>query len=293
MNISVDTKLLGLFGNPLSFTLSPMMHNSAFEMLNLNYLYIPFEVKPENFEDVIKSIKYLNFIGGNVTSPFKTAIIKYLDEIDDKARLIGAVNVIKFENNKLKGFNTDGDGFVRSLKQEKKVDPKNKNILILGCGGAARAVAITLAMCEPGNIYIANRTFNKAVDLVIDINNIRHCAIPIKLESNELKKINNNVDILINTTKVGMYPDINAVPVDEDVIHKKMIVCDIVYNPIHTKLLQIARSKGCEILTGVGMMVNQGVESFKIWTGIEPPVEKLYDIVNKELIKRQKNYESL
>jgi shikimate dehydrogenase len=284
--INVNTKLLGLFGNPLAFTLSPLMHNTAFQQMGLNYLYIPFEVKKENFHDTIKSLKYFNFVGGNVTSPYKMEIINYLDEIDERAKVIGAVNTIKFENGVLKGYNTDGEGFVESLKYEQKIHPKGHKFIVLGAGGAARAIIMTLAFEKAERIYIANRTFHKALTLAEEVNKIRNCAVPIELNNYEIERYIRDADVIINTTKVGMYPDVDSMPIDNNIkLNKKIIACDIIYNPIHTRFLKFFQQKECNIMTGVGMLVNQGVEAFKIWTGRMPPREQLYTLITNTLLK--------
>lgn len=283
--INVKTKLLGLFGYPLAFTMSPLMHNTAFEQMNLNYLYIPFEVQRENFAETIKSLKYFNFAGGNVTSPYKQTIIEYLDEIDEKAKIIGAVNTIHIHNGLMKGYNTDGDGFVESLRYEKNVEPQKSRFIVLGSGGAARAIIITLMFQGAERIYIANRTFKKAIELAEEVNKIRKCAEPIELNSSEIQKHLDETDVIINTTKVGMYPDTDKNPVELKVT-KKLIVSDIIYNPIHTRFLKSMMKQGCEIVNGVGMLVNQGVEAIKIWTGQMPPREQLYSLITNRLLNK-------
>lgn len=287
--INVNTKLLGLFGNPLSFTMSPMMHNTAFEQLGLNYIYIPFEVKEDEFAATIKSLKYFNFAGGNVTSPYKTKIMEYLDEIDEKAKIIGAVNTITFNNGVLKGYNTDGEGFVESLKYEKGLVIKGSKIIVLGSGGAARAIIMTLAFQEADKIYIANRTFNSAVVLAEEVNQIRNCAVPIELNTQEIQKYINDADVIINTTKVGMYPDLDKLPIDVEQLKldKKIIASDIIYNPIYTKFLKLMEQKNCELVNGIGMLVNQGAEAFRIWTGQMPPREQLYKLIYDTLMSRK------
>ena len=283
--INVKTKLLGLFGNPLSFSMSPLMHNTAFQQMGLNYIYIPFEVQKENFGETIKSLKYFNFAGGNVTSPYKETIMEYLDEIDEKAKIIGAVNTIFLDKGVLKGFNTDGEGFVESLRYEKNVDPQKSRFIVLGSGGAARAIVITLAFQGAEKIYIANRTYQKALELAEEANNIRKCAEPIELNNSEVQKYSEDADVIINTTKVGMYPDEDKTPV-EIKVNKKLVASDIIYNPIHTRFLKSMMEQGCEIVTGVGMLVNQGAEAFKIWTGQMPPREQLYQLVVDRLLNR-------
>jgi shikimate dehydrogenase len=275
--------LLALFGNPLASTMSPLMHNTMFLQMNLNDLYIPFEVKEDAFGETVKSMKYFNFAGGNVTSPYKTTIIQYLDEIDEKAEIIGAVNTLTLNNGVLKGFNTDGDGLVESLRYEKNVDPKGSTFIILGSGGAARAIVMTLALEGAAKIYIANRTLSKALELAKDVNKIRNCAEAVEMKSSELQRYIPDADVIINTTKVGMYPHVDETPIEIKVTNNKLVACDIVYNPIQTKFLQSMAQQGCDVVTGVGMLVNQGVEAFKIWTNKTPPRDQLYALVNETL----------
>ena len=281
--ISINTKLLALFGNPLSFTMSPLMHNTMFNQMGLDYLYVPFEVKEDDFRNTVESLRYFNFAGGNVTSPYKTTIIEYLDKIDERAEIIGAVNTFSLNNGTLKGFNTDGEGFVESLRYEKNVDPKGSKFIIVGSGGAARAIVMTLAFEGAAKIYIANRTFNKALELAKDVNKIRECAEPVELRSIEIQRYIPEVDVIINTTKVGVYPHVDETPIEINGINKKIVACDIIYNPIQTKFLRSMMLQGCDIVTGIGMLVNQGAEAFKIWTGKMPPRDQLYALVNNKL----------
>ncbi len=284
--IDVNTKLLGLFGNPLSFTMSPLMHNTAFTQMGLNYLYIPFEVKEEDFAGTIQAMKYFNFAGCNVTSPFKTRVIEYLDELDDRARIIGAVNTVSLKDGRLKGYNTDGGGFVESLRFERNVQPKGKRFIVLGSGGASRAIVMTLAFEEADTIYIANRTYRKALELAEDVNKVRRCAVPLELNSEEIEKRIEETDVVINTTKVGMYPDTAKIPIEIKKVHNKLIVCDIIYNPIQTRFLKSMAELGCATITGIGMLVNQGAEAFRIWTGQMPPREQLYSLIENTLQQR-------
>lgn len=281
--IDIDTKLLGLFANPLSFTMSPLMHNTAFKQMNLNYLYIPFEVKKSDFKDTIKALKYFNFVGGNISSPYKTKIIEYLDEIDEIAKNIGAVNTITITDGKLKGYNTDGIGFVESLKYEKNVEVNKTTFLIIGCGGAARAIIMTLVSQNANKVFIANRTYKKAVDLAEEANKICNCIVPLELNKSEVAKYIQEIDVIINATKVGLYPGIDDIPIEIKNVNKKTIACDIIYNPIDTKFLQLMKLQGCDVMNGVGMLVNQGVKAFEIWTGKIPPRKQLYEHITSIL----------
>lgn len=276
MVINTETRLTGLIGFPLMQSFSPVMQNAAFNKCRLNKIYIPIEAEPANLEQVVKGISKMNFDGFNITKPYKIEIMKYLDEIDEAASLIGAVNTVKISNGILKGFNTDGNGFLSSLEENAGILAEGKNIFILGSGGAARAIAITLALNKVKKIYICNRTFEKAAALAADTDKIA-CSEPVATEHNKMKAAINDSHILINTTSVGMLPDIDESPLNENLLNKELIVCDIVYNPMKTKLLQYAENKGCKIIPGLPMLVYQGVEAFEIWTGMDAPIDAMFE----------------
>lgn len=269
--ITGKTNVTGIIGNPVEHSLSPLMHNAAFKYLGLDYIYVPFLVAEDALEDAIMGSKSLNIKGLNVTIPHKTEVIRYLDSVDKIAELIGAVNTIKFDGNQAKGFNTDGIGAVKAIEEVSGV--KNKKVIILGAGGAARAIAFQILLEGAGSIVIANRTPENALNLQKDI--IEKLNLDVKtvdfgkgLESELL-----NADILINTTPIGMYPHTDdEPPVRSQMMHENLIVNDIVYNPLKTGLLREAEKCGAKTVSGIKMLIYQGVEAFKIWTGIYPPV---------------------
>lgn len=273
-NIGLKTKIVGLLGNPLEHSKSQPMQNAAFENENLDYFYLPIEVIKEDLGDVVKGISKMNFGGFNVTVPHKIEVMKYLDEIDEMASIIGSVNTVLVKDKKLIGYNTDGEGFVSSLEKETGVNCEGKTILLIGSGGACRAIAATLAYRGVEKIILTNRTKSKAEDLSNDINSkARQCCEVVDNNYDSLKEIINTCDIIINTTSVGMYPKIDASPIDTSLITKKHIVGDVTYNPDKTKLLLEAEDKGCIIVNGKGMLVNQGAKAFEIWTGVKAPVK--------------------
>jgi len=279
---STRMKLCAVIGDPIEHSLSPIMHNAAFRALNMNYVYVAVQVGKNRLKDAVEIIRNLNIIGVNVTLPHKVAVIKYLDRIDPLAKAIGAVNIIHNKNGKLTGYNTDGIGAVAALK-EKIPQLRGKKILILGAGGAARAIAFQLAK-EGCKLVILNRTESKAVELASSLK--REFKTPIvgaKLEKTKLRKELSNVNILINTTLVGMSPNINATLVTRDLMKPKLTVFDIVYSPIRTRLLKEAEAAGAKTIDGVNMLVYQGAESFKIWTGLTPPIKIMRNAVLKEL----------
>jgi len=237
-------------------------------------------VKPENLQDVVTGISKMNFAGYNVTIPHKIQIMQHLDHVHELARVIGAVNVVTLKDGVATGYNTDGEGFLRSLETEADISVAGKSCFILGCGGAARAIAMTLAFKGAAKVFICNRTATKAQDLAKEINEaVRPCSEALPLDDAHIAPALRQADVLINTTSVGMHPKEDAIPVDPDLVPHGMIVSDIVYNPVRTRLLQVAESKGCKTVTGLGMLVYQGAEAFRMWTGAEPPVAEMFEVV--------------
>lgn len=283
------TQILGIIGYPIGHTLSPLMHNTAIKELRLDYIYLPFEVKKKNIALAIGGLKGLGINGINVTIPHKESVIPYLDTLDENAEFIGAVNTIKLEDDKLKGYNTDGLGFLKSLKIDAQEEVKGKNIIILGAGGTARAIAIQMALEEAKSITIANRTVEKGKSLADYINSrVRGQGSgvikAISLNDSSLIEYFRGADIIINTTSVGM-KDSDTPLFPYNYISDRHLVCDIVYKPIETKLLKEASVKGARILNGFGMLIYQGSLSFKIWTGHEMPVEIVRKVLTEELNK--------
>ncbi len=277
--INGETKIVGLFGHPIEHTISPNMHNIAFKHLNLNYIYVPFNVKPQYLKSAIIGAKNMKIVGLNVTIPHKVNILNYLDYIEDSAKLIGAVNTIYFEDNLIKGYNTDGKGALRALKNVTLV--KNKKISILGAGGAARAIAYELILDGVESINIINRDFNKAEKLKNNILSNIDCNIYVNNYDN-LNNIIPETDILIDSTPVGMYPDVNAEPlVKSYMMHENLIVNHLVYNPIETSILKEAKKANATTISGLDMLIYQGIESLKIWTKKEAP----YKLLKERLIK--------
>lgn len=277
---TVATKMVILLGNPLGHSISPAMHNHAFEKLGMDYCYIPVEVNEENLEKVFSGLTRMNVVGFNVTIPHKIRIMRYLDELDPLAATIGAVNTICVKDGKTKGYNTDGEGFIRSLGEETQISPEGKRFFILGSGGAARAIAMTLAFQGADKIIICNRTPSKAQDLAFEINEkIRNCAEVATHTASSQTEFLSRCDVLINSTSMGMSPKEDFLPIDESLLMPHLTVADIVYNPLTTKLLKSAKEKGCAIVPGLGMLIYQGAAAFKLWTGVEPIISEMSDVV--------------
>ncbi|GER93911.1 shikimate dehydrogenase [hot springs metagenome] len=276
MNISGKTRVTGLFGYPVEHSLSPLMHNAAFKYLGLDYCYVTFLVSPDLLGDAVKAIKALNLSGVNVTVPHKENVINFLDEISEEASFIGAVNTIKNDNGKLIGYNTDGRGFMRSLT-ESNIDIRGKKILILGSGGASRAIGYYLCK-EAKEVYLFDIDNKKAVLLRDHLNRLKGNVLLADIESVRNKDFFSDIGVIINATPLGLKPD-DPVPVDISVINKNHIVCDLIYK--ETPLLKNASMIGCKTMDGLGMLLYQGVFAFEIWTGVMPPVDVMRQAIGK------------
>ncbi len=282
--ISGATKICGVIADPIGHTISPAMHNAAFKQVGIDYLYVPFRVKKEELSKAITGMRAMNIRGLNVTIPHKVAVIPLLDELDDLARRIGAVNTIVNDGGVLKGYNTDATGFLQALL-ERGVEPREKRVVIVGAGGASRAISLILA--ERGaNLTILNRTYDKAKKQADRISQICQGEVQtLKMNRENLAEALNKADILVNTTSVGMSPDIEETPVSADLLKPPVIVFDIVYNPLKTRLLRDAEAAGAKTISGIDMLVWQGALAFEKWTGLKAPVE----VMRKEAIKASQN----
>lgn len=297
--INGTTKVIGIIGNPVGHSLSPIMFNTAFKSMNMNYVYVPFKVEKKDLKYAIRGAKAFGLKGLNVTIPHKQKVINELDKFDIMANLIGAVNTIDFKDGKSKGYNTDCIGAVKAI--EEVCDLKNKNVVIVGAGGAARAIAFQIAIEEVNNLTMINRSSKKAKSLIYDIKTllsadytdnskldditIDFSHIDLNFDYGGLDDLPNclkNADILIDTTPVGMHPNINDEPIaTKDMMHSDLIVNDIVYNPIETCLIKEAKKANATVISGIKMLLYQGVENFKIWTGNEAPI----DVMEKALLE--------
>lgn len=279
MNVLGSSKVLGVFGHPVSHSLSPMMHNAAIEALNIDYIYVPFHVLPDGLEDAVRGVRALNVRGVNVTIPHKERVIEYLDEVSEYAMRINSVNTVVNDDGHLRGDTTDGPGFLRSAESEwGKLD--GSRVLILGAGGSAKAVCYALA--EIGcRITVANRTRERADELVEGLNAVFGNGVSrsIGLLGEELEEETRRSDLLVNTTSVGMKPDVDGIPITPDLLHPDLLVYDLVYNPVRTRLAVEAEQRGARAMTGLKMLVYQGAISFEMWTGIQPPIAVMEEAV--------------
>ncbi len=263
MRIDGKTLLTGIIGYPVRHSLSPQMHNSAFEALGLNYCYVPMEVRPEALEDAVKGLRALGFVGVNVTVPHKEGVMEYLDEVSEEARFIGAVNTILIKDGKMKGYNTDAWGFRRALEEE-GILPEGEEVFLAGAGGAAKAVAYALAgVCS--KLYIYNRTKERAMALA-ERTSGRGCPVEVL----DGPQVPGAVSLVVNATSLGLRPE-DPLPVDISTLRPHHVVYDLIYK--ETPLLKEASSRGLRAVDGSGMLLWQAVFAFRIWTGKEPPLE--------------------
>lgn len=273
--ITGKTKIIGIFGDPIEHTLSPLIHNEAFSYLGLDYCYVAFNVKKDKLKEAVEAIRALNIKGVNVTVPHKETVIQYLDNISNEAKNIGAVNTILNAGGVLKGFNTDVKGFILSLKDE-GISIKNKNFLILGAGGAAKAVVYGI-LKEGGKVYIYNRTLSKALEIKEKFKKFGFIEI---VEMN--KSVTEEIDIIVNATSLGLKKD-DPMPLNPELIKPSHVYCDIVYP--ETPLMRKAEAIGCKVIGGIGMLLWQAAFAFKIWTKVEAPIEIMKKTFNNLLTK--------
>lgn len=264
-------KIYGLIGYPVKHSLSPAMHNAAFGALKINAEYKLFPLKAGELEGFLRCLKENHIFGLNVTIPYKEEVMPFLSRLSKEAKLIGAVNTIKRAGNKLTGFNTDGEGFFRHITQDLGFNPKGKIIAVMGAGGAAKAVSVYLSQAKPKIISIYD--VNKAKLLTL-FHHLRANFKDAHIEAvNSIEELNiKNCDLLVNATPVGM-KDSDPCLVNAEFIHKGLLVYDLIYNPAQTKLLKLAREKGCRASNGLGMLLYQGAAAFELWTNKRAPVE--------------------
>ena len=268
-------RIFGLFGNPVGHSLSPLMHNTAYGEMKIRAVYVPFCV--QNLKEAVRGIRAMNISGVSVTIPFKAEVLKYLDEVDESTRRVGAANTIVNQEGRLHGHNTDWIGFMRDLREF--VPIRGNTFGILGSGGAARAVIFGIR-AERGNAVILNRTVEKGRALAKEFG----CPFLPLSAIGELK-----AECLVNTTPVGMAPNEEKSPLEAGDLENFSHVVDIIYNPLETALLREAQRAGCRTRSGLGMFVHQGAEQIRIWTGMEPPRDSMWRVVQERLEEDEGN----
>ncbi len=288
--VNGKTRLIGVVGNPVEHSISPQLHNTISSYLGPDIIYVPFKVAANDLENAVKGLKAINILGFNITIPYKKDIMKYIDDNTKEALLMGAVNTVKNIDGRLYGYNTDAEGFARSYKEETKTGFRGKNVVVFGAGGVARAIIVKVAMDGAQKISIVNRTESKAIEMAELVSN--NFKLKIHGYCSTDKKVNEIImesDIIINTTSMGMHPELNKCPIENfNLLNSNQIVYDVIYNPIETVLLSEASKKGCKTVNGLGMLYYQGINAYEIWTGIKIPeaiLKELFltfkDILNK------------
>jgi len=285
-------KFAGIIGYPLSHTLSPSMHNFIYQKLGIDIEYKKWDISPNNLKFHIEKINNENFIGANITVPFKEKIVPLLDEIRNEAKFTGAVNTIVKNNNKLIGYNTDVYGIEQTLDIKLKNDVIN-NAVIFGAGGAAKAAFFVLLQRGLNNLTIVNRTKSNALKMISKFNNVNCDQTIITLnEKSQIKSACLSADLIINTTILGMknsgYEDIS--PIDSTFIDSNSVIFDMVYNPTKTPLIKIALERNANIIEGLNMLVYQAIKSIELWTGIRPSFDDMYSKC-KEILEGKLNNE--
>ncbi|MGL9824136.1 shikimate 5-dehydrogenase [Enterococcus sp. DIV1371a] len=286
--ISGKTKLTGFFAKPASHSLSPLMHNPAFSHWGIDAVYLAFEVDQTNLRQAVESIRTLDMLGVNVSMPNKTAVLAYLDQLSPEAELIGAVNTIVHQEQRLIGYNTDGMGFVRSVN-ETGHPIKNQKIVVLGAGGAAKAIVVQMALEGAQEITIykrLNATFLPLKEYFVKVSEKTGC--PIRLhdyaDESQLALDLSQANLLINATDIGMGSKKDQLPIaDVKLLHSQLAVFDLIYSPSETRLIQEAKKMGIKAYNGLGMLIHQGAIAFELWTHREMPVQNIREQLEQEV----------
>jgi shikimate dehydrogenase len=283
MAANFQSELTACFGQPVAENPTGAMQEAAFRALGLNWRYLTIEVPPARLADAVRGARAFGFRGFNLTIPHKVAVIGHLDDVVPDAALIGAVNTVRTEGGRLIGESTDGKGFLRGVRVDAGLDPRGRRVVVLGAGGAARAIAAELALAGAADILVVNRSRERAEAMVSDL--AARAGAPIRRESWEgVWRVPAEADLLVNATSIGLYPDVNAMPpVDLAGAAPHLLVCDAVFNPPETRLLAAARARGLRVLDGLSMLVYQGVIGFRLWTGQDPPEAVMKDALRGAL----------
>lgn len=284
--VTGTTQVTGVFGYPVRHSQSPAMHNVAFEALGLDFVYVPFSVHPDDLGTALQGVRALGVVGVNLTIPHKEQVIGFLDWVSEDAQRIQSVNTIHNCDGVLKGYSTDGPGFIKALEASGK-SPGGSKAVVVGAGGSSRATVYAL-ITHGAEVTVLNRTHDRAVELAEQLNSVvgEGSVKPLALDNPDAMRAVREADLLVNCTPVGMYPHTDAQPVPSEWLHPDLFVFDQIYNPVETNLLRAARSVGAQGANGLKMLVFQGALSFEIWTGRTPPVQEMEDAVLRGLLKQ-------
>ena len=271
MAANFKAELVACFGQPVAENPTGAMQEAAFAALGLNWRYLTVEVPPDRLGDAVRGARAFGLRGFNCTIPHKVAVMDHLDEVAPDAAVIGAVNTVRRAGDRLIGENTDGKGFLRGVRQDAGVDPRGRRAVVLGAGGAARAIATELALAGAADLVVVNRSPGRGEAMAADL--AAKTGAPIRFSQwRGTYRVPEDADLLINATSIGLYPDVEAMPpVDLAGARPGLLVCDAVFNPPETRLLAAARARGLAVLDGLSMLVYQGVIGFRLWTGQDPP----------------------
>lgn len=276
------SELVAVFGQPVAENPTGVMQEAGFSASGLDWRYLTIEVSPENLAAAVLGARVMGFRGFNLTIPHKVAVMQHLDAISPKALMIGAVNTVRREGDALIGENTDGNGFLRGLRTDAEVDPSGKRVVILGAGGAARAIATELALARASQITIVNRSSARGLTMTGELQAQVQTEVKY-VEWRGTYQVPSDIDVLVNATSIGLFPDVTAMP-DVDLSVTRAVVCDVVFNPPVTPFLRAARQRGLRILDGLSMLVYQGVTGFELWTGRRAPERVMKDALRRALL---------
>ncbi|ADU96113.1 shikimate 5-dehydrogenase [Thermovibrio ammonificans HB-1] len=280
MKLTGKTAVYGIIGHPVKHSLSPLMQTAAFEALGIDAVYVPFNLAPQNLKEGIEGLRVLGVKGFNVTVPHKEQVAELVDFLEGDAEFLGAVNTVKNEEGQLTGYNTDAEGFLRSLLEE-GVELEGKKALMFGAGGAARAVGYALLKGGVKFLHVVNRSFPKAKALG-ELLSRRGNVLVYPLRDSVVETLLDEADIIVNTTSLGLHPQ-DPQLFDYSKIPEEKVVVDIIYNPPLTPLLKAAKERGCKVINGLGMLIHQGAVAFEIWTGQKAPVKVMREVLEGEL----------
>ncbi len=283
MGANYQAELVGVFGQPVAENPTGVMQEAAFAAAGLNWRYLTIEVPPDRLADAVRGMRAFGMQGINLTIPHKVAVMPYLDEVAPDAQIIGAVNTVRREGDRYIGENTDGKGFLRGVREDAGVDPAGKRVVMLGAGGAARAVATELALAGASRIVVVNRTVQRGAAMVEDLR--ANTGADVQFAAWEgTYTVPADTDIFVNATSIGLYPDVDAMPdVDLGAARDGMLVCDVVFNPPRTPLVKAAKARGLPVLDGLSMLVYQGVIGFELWTGQPAPEAVMKQVLREAL----------
>jgi shikimate dehydrogenase len=271
MHINGSTTIVGIFGAPIKHTASPAMHNAAFAALDMNWVYLAFHVDPQQLRSALVGASDMGLVGINLTVPHKVLALDCVDDIDAEARNLGAVNTISLEKGKLRGFNTDGYGFLKAIKEDFNLSVKGKRVLVLGAGGAGRGIAVKCALDGAAKVIVANRTLARIEPIAREIRGTKSEFLALTLTAEEIRKVIHEVDLVVNATSVGL-EEHDSLGLGADLFSPRLHVYDTIYRPAETELLRIAESAGAKVANGLSMLLHQGAKSFEIWTKRKAPL---------------------